>query len=461
MLLALQSQYSVTAATQPVRYIRDSLNGSSGNAASYWVEIQAFDAYGNNVALNKTVTANFTPVSPGTLSQVTDGVTDTNSYVTSSVANSQVVVDLGSTLNIASVTRFHYYGDGRTFFGTKTETSTDNVNWTVIFDSNVSSTYAETSLGRNDATRPAPTALSPAQVGSLIPAYTYAAADWTTYTNTANTVPSIAILNPSTGPGTTLDTTYASYAHNYRQAGGKIHGYISTSYAGTVNTARTVAAVKADVDTYISLGYKIDGFFLDEMTTANTTANVSYYSQVFAYIKNKGLYVVSANPGQNVDEIYCSLPLADILNVYEGTVANFATYATPTWQGKYPAFRFGWIIYAGASTDVSNVLSRARNEGVKYIFVTNGVAPNPYSSAPSFWSSEESAKVGKIYFSAFLLNGGDLKQIAKTQLGTGLEPAVFYNNVIKIRTTTEGVPIIWDGERNLMRQISASETLLI
>lgn len=137
--------------TYSVRYIRDHLNGALGNGASYWVEIAAYDDTATNIASGKTVTANFTP-SEGVLTQITNDDTNTNNYVASPDANSYVVVDLGATYQIDSITRWHYYGDARTFYDTKTETSIDGVTWVTIFDSAVSGTYAEQAAGQNNVT---------------------------------------------------------------------------------------------------------------------------------------------------------------------------------------------------------------------------------------------------------------------------------------------------------------------
>lgn len=152
-----------------IRYIRDHLNGSRGNGASYWVEIKAFNEAGTNIASGKTVTANFTP-SEGVLTQVTNDDTNTNNYVASPDANSYVTIDLGAAYDITSITRWHYNGDGRTFYDTKTETSADGETWTTIFDSAVSGTYAEQAEGKNDATI-APPVYGGAQIDPLVHYY--------------------------------------------------------------------------------------------------------------------------------------------------------------------------------------------------------------------------------------------------------------------------------------------------
>lgn len=52
-----------------------------------------------------------------------------------------------------------------------------------------------------------------------------------------------------------------------------------------------------------------------------------------------------------------------------------------------------------------------------------------------------------------------LRQIEDSELSTGKKPYVFYNGVFKIRSTTEGTPVILDGTS--MRLLLNSETLRI
>ena len=124
-----------------VRYIRDYLNGSTYNSGEHWVEIQANDTDGVNVALNADAYDEVGNPEP----ELTDGNTNTNSYVS---GNTYMEVDLGSVFLLDNVHIWHYYGDGRTYYGTKTEVSVDGQNWITIFDNEVDGLYPETPSGK-------------------------------------------------------------------------------------------------------------------------------------------------------------------------------------------------------------------------------------------------------------------------------------------------------------------------
>lgn len=129
-----------------IRYIRDWLNGSTSNTSNHWVEIQAIDLNGVNVALGKSATTNGTGTS--TLNLLTDGSTATSPYNGHNTGLNWVAIDLDGYFELKEIKVWHYYGDGRTYHNTKTEVSDDGVHWYTIFDSAIEGEYKETSTGK-------------------------------------------------------------------------------------------------------------------------------------------------------------------------------------------------------------------------------------------------------------------------------------------------------------------------
>lgn len=79
---------------------------------------------------------------------VTDGITTSVPYYDLGTGLRSVTVNLGSAQNVSTVKVWHYYNDGRSYNATKTEVSTDDTNWTTVFDSATSGLYPETSSGK-------------------------------------------------------------------------------------------------------------------------------------------------------------------------------------------------------------------------------------------------------------------------------------------------------------------------
>lgn len=129
-----------------VRYIMDCINGSNVNDSCHWVEIQAINNLGRNVALNKTVTSN---KSLSNSSYITNGNLSYSNYggctKDYSGGTAYVIVDLGEVYdNIDKVIIYHYYGDNRIYNSPATYVSEDKINWIPIYKGG---TYKETKYG--------------------------------------------------------------------------------------------------------------------------------------------------------------------------------------------------------------------------------------------------------------------------------------------------------------------------
>lgn len=135
----------------PIRYIRDTCGGSNQNTNAHWVEIKAFNTAGQNIALGKSAVCSVNISTNRPLSSVTNGNIEAADWVGTAVpANTTpatMTVDLGFIEDIEKIVVYHYYGDTRTYENTKTEVSSDGVNWYTIFDSSIEGTYQETSNG--------------------------------------------------------------------------------------------------------------------------------------------------------------------------------------------------------------------------------------------------------------------------------------------------------------------------
>lgn len=134
------------------RYVRDWCKGNTSNNWNAWSEIKVILKNGTNIAQGKPVTGRRAALSSTPYTNVTDGNISTYSNPVSMLTPPEsdwVQVDLGAIYyDIDYIQVWHYYQDGRTYYGTKTEISEDGVNWTPVFDSAKSGTYKETAAGK-------------------------------------------------------------------------------------------------------------------------------------------------------------------------------------------------------------------------------------------------------------------------------------------------------------------------
>jgi hypothetical protein len=223
----------------------------------------------------------------------------------------------------------------------------------------------------------------------LVPAYFYpAGADngWPAMTSAASQVAITAILNPASGPGTAIDPTYTGVVNTFRGAGGRVIGYVSTSYA-----SRPIADVITDINRYRTF-YNIDGFFLDEMTSSSASGDISYYSQLHNYIKglNPGYRVVT-NPGINVPQGYFSAPVADTICTFEH-FSGYSTWSPASFTASYSPRRSANLPYEIAtSSAMTTAINYANSKRVGYVYVTDDTGANPWDRLPTYWTDEISS----------------------------------------------------------------------
>jgi hypothetical protein len=103
---------------------------------------------------------------------------------------------------------------------------------------------------------------APAGNGCIVPLYSYPdASAWTAIVQAKQAhaaVNVVAIVNPDSGPGTSVDGTFTSGIAKLVAAGIVPIGYVSTSY-----TKRGQAAVEADIDTWRASYATVTGIFFD------------------------------------------------------------------------------------------------------------------------------------------------------------------------------------------------------
>ncbi|ORY53467.1 hypothetical protein BCR33DRAFT_710888 [Rhizoclosmatium globosum] len=235
-------------------------------------------------------------------------------------------------------------------------------------------------------TKPTPTPVDPKTLSVVIPAYFYPGSIWDDAINTTkhSTVKTL-IMNPGSGPGTSLDPVYAAYVNKTQKAGIKVLGYTATTYH-----AKNISTVRAEIDAYYKW-YNVDGIFLDEASSDD--ASLSYYQNVSSYIRSKqgrGNYIV-VNPGVYPTEGYINV--ADLILSAETTFAKYSSLVIPSWVSKYASSRFYHIVHTAPTVaNLNTALAYAASYNVKNVYVTEkpGSLPtdNPYNSTPIYFNVE-------------------------------------------------------------------------
>jgi hypothetical protein len=224
-----------------------------------------------------------------------------------------------------------------------------------------------------------------AQLEIVVPAYFYPStgSDWNQLNAAAAKVPITAIMNPFNGPGNFLDSNYVAAVNAFRAAGGRVIGYVHTSY-----TARPLEQVLADIDRY-DAWYAIDGIFVDEMANTGPAERLNYYRDIYNHVKAiDPNWEVMGNPGTTTLEEYLTWPTADRLMVFENVGANYPGYAPSGWNFSYDSTHFVHLVHTEPSAaNMLSHLSLALQRNAGGIYVTDDVLPNPWDRLPVYWNA--------------------------------------------------------------------------
>lgn len=124
-----------------VRYVYNEVNGSTANYSGHWVEMQVYDINGNNISQGLTSITSSTATN---LNMLTDGNIASASYIEGGQGITYVMIDLGQEYDLSSIRLWHYYADGRTYYGNKVKVASADQQLRTIMDEQ----YKETSYGK-------------------------------------------------------------------------------------------------------------------------------------------------------------------------------------------------------------------------------------------------------------------------------------------------------------------------
>jgi len=215
-----------------------------------------------------------------------------------------------------------------------------------------------------------------AAVGLYIPLYMYPDSNWLKVIEVKKTYPKlpiIAIINPDSGPGTAVISSFNDYINRLLATGIIVHGYDRTSEGN-----RAIDDVKADIDRYKNFYPQINGIFFDEMAT--TAGSESYYTELTAYAASKGFIVTDGNPGTNTPSSYANTVNIFLISETEGTIDLGVSSSWPTRDRSRIALMAntvsilpkGWVKEACKVSD--------------WLYITNEIEPDPYHQLPVYFT---------------------------------------------------------------------------
>jgi hypothetical protein len=189
------------------------------------------------------------------------------------------------------------------------------------------------------------------------------------------------IVNPLNGPGTTRSERHVQLIGTLQAAGIRVLGYVMTGWG-----ERDIAEVNRDVDRWREW-YGVTNIFLDE--AASVPEEVETYAGYVGIVHGNGGVAV-LNPGIIPDRGY--FDYADAIVTFEDPFdAYFEAKDPPAWLQADTGTELWHIVSGAPQEQLGDVVDRAREQGVRKVYVTDDQEPNPYDSLPSYWSAKREA----------------------------------------------------------------------
>ena len=215
----------------------------------------------------------------------------------------------------------------------------------------------------------------------IVPAYQYPTLGiWPTLAKIGPSYsPGYVIANIGSGPGTTVDSDYATAIANAKAAGWTIMGYVDTDYANT--TVVPVATIEANIDLWYSLYGVIDIFF---DRADNTAPNIGYTTNLTNYVHTKhGAGISLFNMGTAPDPGYLSPTVCDGICVFEDLFTTFTGVANYAGYGV----NICHIVYGTSAANLVTQLQISADLGANWVYITDE-PDDGYYELPSYFGPE-------------------------------------------------------------------------
>ncbi|MCX7399642.1 MAG: hypothetical protein NT138_18390 [Planctomycetales bacterium] len=194
-------------------------------------------------------------------------------------------------------------------------------------------------------------------------------------------VPFWVIVNPASGPGTSIDLNYTKAIDRLIGAGCIVLGYVPTSY-GKV----PVETVQANMKTWQRFYPGIQGIFFDEMLYEDTETAVEHQVTLNQSAHNLGFWPTVANPGTDTPGRYFAAESANVIVIHESEQWPTEEKLHGNYFGgysDYPPFSRATLMYGQKQLNANDI--RMAQKYTRWIYLTQDTYKPGDSDHPNPW----------------------------------------------------------------------------
>ena len=193
-------------------------------------------------------------------------------------------------------------------------------------------------------------------------------------------VPFMVNINPSSGPGSSASTAWASAITQLKSAGAVVTGYVPTGYG----TERTISNVEGMILSYSQFyPNMLDGIMLDQVS--GSCSEFSFYQTISNYTRSLGYSYIRANPGATICQ--ADVPLFNHIAIYESAgYPSESTLASNTYYPQYSKSIVGFGATVHTTPTYDSTWLHMATKYLKWVYITDQTEPNPYAVFPSYFN---------------------------------------------------------------------------
>jgi Spherulation-specific family 4 len=184
----------------------------------------------------------------------------------------------------------------------------------------------------------------------------------------------VAVVDPVLGPGSFRDPSFQLGIQSLQNAGIPVLGYIATDYANV--NLQTIETLISNYKNW----YHVNGTVLDQLN--NTVGEEGYYSALTNFDRSLGMTMTVGNPGTEVPASFVGT--VDTNVIYESPGVPSLSFIGG-WHASYP--KSNWIITAYGVENLDVTWLRSASQYLGYVYITDGVWPNPYTGLPGYMNT--------------------------------------------------------------------------
>lgn len=194
-------------------------------------------------------------------------------------------------------------------------------------------------------------------------------------------VPFWVIVNPASGPGTSIDPNYTKAIDRLIGAGCVVLAYVSTSYGKT-----SVETVRSNMQTWQTFYPRTHGIFFDEMLYEENETAVMHQVTLNQAAHDLGFWPTVANPGTDTPGRYFAADSADVIVIQESDQWPTEEKLHGNYFGgysDYPPFTRASLMYGQNHLKADDV--RMAQEYTRWIYVTQDTYKPGDAAHPNPW----------------------------------------------------------------------------